>query len=251
LQYNALLDLSTSRGTDIYSGQWTGPPSAVISGENQTVALSLLVNAISLTDDDDQSPTSSLNQSPTSTSLSPSSVSFPSPPSSHALNIGPIIGGVLGGLTCILVGFYFLWRHRSQRHYRWQSEYLSRYLITPFSDSLRRPSQSASGSNTHNSRSQKNRIPASRNLEAGSNTTTVAQNSSRLVEDNGSRPAVAESSERSQAPATTEISNAIPPLLPPPRDMTTDELIDLLNQRLQPGPHWDEEMPPEYPHTPH
>ena len=30
------------------------------------------------------------------------------------------------------------------------------------------------------------------------------------------------------------------------RDLTTEELLQILNQRLQPGPHWDREFPPDY-----
>ncbi|KAJ7467427.1 hypothetical protein B0H11DRAFT_2197345 [Mycena galericulata] len=49
VQFNAVIDLATTSGTNIYAGSWTGPPSADFLGYNQTAALAALLSAISLT----------------------------------------------------------------------------------------------------------------------------------------------------------------------------------------------------------
>ncbi|KAJ7740391.1 hypothetical protein B0H16DRAFT_1464948 [Mycena metata] len=48
LQFNAVVDFTTSNGTDIYGDSWTGPPSANFSGLNQTDALGALISALYL-----------------------------------------------------------------------------------------------------------------------------------------------------------------------------------------------------------
>ncbi|KAJ7832726.1 hypothetical protein B0H13DRAFT_2370794 [Mycena leptocephala] len=48
VQFNAVLDLATKDGTNIYGGSWRGPPSTDFSARNQTNALSALINALTL-----------------------------------------------------------------------------------------------------------------------------------------------------------------------------------------------------------
>ncbi|KAJ7161850.1 hypothetical protein C8R43DRAFT_991622 [Mycena crocata] len=148
VQFNAVIDLATSNGNNIYAGCWTGPPSASISQLNQTSAISTLLSAISL---DHIDPTSTIPAAPSqriSTSIGPtaSSISFhPTNPSSSVLT-GPdtslnptstatspsvtstahrrkspeskstIIGAVVGSVVLVAlgVGICFLLRRRAR-----------------------------------------------------------------------------------------------------------------------------------------
>ncbi|KAJ6556209.1 hypothetical protein B0H19DRAFT_1262306 [Mycena capillaripes] len=95
VQFNAVVDLATTAGSNIYALNWHGPPSSILKLQNQTTAIEVLVNAINL------------NQP------SPSS-----PPVVHKTSkIGPIVGGLVGGLVLLvlfLVGALLLWRRRSR-----------------------------------------------------------------------------------------------------------------------------------------
>ncbi|THV06328.1 hypothetical protein K435DRAFT_626381, partial [Dendrothele bispora CBS 962.96] len=113
--YNAVLDLSTSGGSNIYGSSWVGPLSASFDAENQTVALSMLVNAIALANDTLPSTTTSTISTSTFSSLSTTTSKASSLSSNKT---GPIVGGVLGGLTFIalialsMIYTYRLWRNR-------------------------------------------------------------------------------------------------------------------------------------------
>ncbi|KAJ6529794.1 hypothetical protein B0H19DRAFT_1193253 [Mycena capillaripes] len=118
VQFNAILDLSTSGGTDIYGGTWVGPPSASFSGGSQTLALSGLLAGISLHNDTDATTSSSASGASSvsaTASQSPSSTLAASGGSHHA-PIGAIVGGILGALIflvgCIVL-FLFLRRRRA------------------------------------------------------------------------------------------------------------------------------------------
>ncbi|KAJ7884521.1 hypothetical protein B0H13DRAFT_2343638 [Mycena leptocephala] len=52
VQFNAVTELATFDGSNIYAGSWTGPPSSSFSGINQTMALAALINAIGVDDDE-------------------------------------------------------------------------------------------------------------------------------------------------------------------------------------------------------
>ncbi|KAJ7886894.1 hypothetical protein B0H14DRAFT_3431100 [Mycena olivaceomarginata] len=80
VQFNAVIDLATSSGTNIYGGSWTGPPGADFSAKNQTTALAALISALGV-----------------ATTLS-------SPPSQHPPKLAAIVGGTLGGLAIVGLG---------------------------------------------------------------------------------------------------------------------------------------------------
>ncbi|KAF5335606.1 hypothetical protein D9758_017259 [Tetrapyrgos nigripes] len=244
VQYNALLDFSTSEGTDIYGGQWTGPPSDQISGENQTVALSLLVNAISLTDAI-QSP------EPTFTTIPPGATLPASPPSSHSARTGAIIGGVIGGvILVILTGLCFLrLRRKNQRRLNAPSQYLPSFVVFPSSSQTTLGQSASSGY----SRAQKGQNSNNRNQFASDRIIQPLDGKRGIREQTTLPASSADNVTQDTAPPATIVPITQPPLpsVQNRDNMTTEDLITLLNQRLQPGPHWEEEMPPEYPRTPH
>ncbi|KAJ6556197.1 hypothetical protein B0H19DRAFT_140452 [Mycena capillaripes] len=117
VQFNAVIDLATTTGTNIYALDWNGPPSSSFKPANQTNAIQVLVNAINL---NQPAPTSNPTSSSSGSATSPppsSTSSPPSPPVIHkSSKVGPIVGGVIGGLVLllgILVGL-FLWHRRSR-----------------------------------------------------------------------------------------------------------------------------------------
>ncbi|KAJ7201786.1 hypothetical protein GGX14DRAFT_571054 [Mycena pura] len=48
VQFNAVVNLTTKNGSNIYAGAWAGPPSAAFSPQNQTLAVSALLGGVSL-----------------------------------------------------------------------------------------------------------------------------------------------------------------------------------------------------------
>ncbi|KAK0445664.1 uncharacterized protein EV420DRAFT_1648380 [Desarmillaria tabescens] len=94
VQYNAVINQTTSGGSNIYGLPWTGAQSTLFSSAGQTVAISSLLSAIQLADDQ---PSSTLSDDPTSSGIP----------------TGAIVGGVIGGLvvfTGIIVGIVLLRR---------------------------------------------------------------------------------------------------------------------------------------------
>ncbi|KAJ6559534.1 hypothetical protein B0H19DRAFT_1260247 [Mycena capillaripes] len=107
VQFNAVIDLATSGGSDIYAGTWTGPPSAVFDQSNQTTAISALLAGISLNDPD---PTSTSPASPSSTaSVLPTSTGRGVPAAAIA---GAVVDGVVL-LVMVILGVWFLMRRRT------------------------------------------------------------------------------------------------------------------------------------------
>ncbi|KAK0445650.1 uncharacterized protein EV420DRAFT_1717390 [Desarmillaria tabescens] len=123
VQYNAVIEHATSGGTNIYGSSWTGPPSTSFSSDNQTVAISALLSAIPLADDQASSKPS---DTPTSTA----------PLSTKKSPTGVIVGGVIGGLAvaaAMISGVLLLRR----RHRQWNNNPLnvnghSPQILTPF-----------------------------------------------------------------------------------------------------------------------
>ncbi|KAJ7897509.1 hypothetical protein B0H13DRAFT_1884617 [Mycena leptocephala] len=94
VQFNAVTDLATPSGTNIYAGSWTGPPSTDFLGYNQTAALAALLSAISL----------------------PMTAAAYPPPSRRAAILGGGVGGGVAVLTAMAVlGFFRLRRQRIGR----------------------------------------------------------------------------------------------------------------------------------------
>ncbi|KAL0576829.1 hypothetical protein V5O48_005153 [Marasmius crinis-equi] len=97
VQYNAIVDLSTKTGTDIYSLDWNGPEPNPFDFVSQINALSGLLPAITLPD-----------------TISPTSLNSTSP---RKTPVGGIIGGVLGGVLLVLLFclLYFYRRRQKQK----------------------------------------------------------------------------------------------------------------------------------------
>ncbi|KAJ7238627.1 hypothetical protein C8J57DRAFT_1373483 [Mycena rebaudengoi] len=111
VQYNAVLDLSTNSGSNIYSRAWLGPPATTFTGAGQTDGLSALLAVIPLEPD------------PSSTgrwvlpSMGQSSGSSPPPPPSPSKKapVGAIAGGVVGGVALLAAALLGLWALRRRR----------------------------------------------------------------------------------------------------------------------------------------
>ncbi|KAJ3851366.1 hypothetical protein EV368DRAFT_65829 [Lentinula lateritia] len=87
VQYNAIIDLATANGTNIYTS-WSGPPSEQYSASDQITALTVLIGAILLQDNS------------TSPNSSPITTSTLSPIRPHTtVPVGAVIGGIVGETT--------------------------------------------------------------------------------------------------------------------------------------------------------
>ncbi|KAL0564532.1 hypothetical protein V5O48_017512, partial [Marasmius crinis-equi] len=95
VQYNAILDLSTTNGTDIYSFDWTGPSLSTFDSSGQVTALGVLIPVIALPD---------TNSTPQN--------SIPSP--AKKAPVGGIVGGVVGGIL-VLAALIVLFVARRRR----------------------------------------------------------------------------------------------------------------------------------------
>ncbi|KAJ7201221.1 hypothetical protein C8J57DRAFT_1660506 [Mycena rebaudengoi] len=111
VQFNAILDLSTTRGTNLYSGSWSGPPSTEFSGWAQTTALRVLLSAISLQNESLPLPTISGSDILPSASNS----LLPPSPSGKSSVTGKIVAGTLGGLALIVTLVLSFWTFRRRQ----------------------------------------------------------------------------------------------------------------------------------------
>ncbi|KAJ7211434.1 hypothetical protein C8J57DRAFT_1733343 [Mycena rebaudengoi] len=111
VQYNAVLDLSTKSGSNIYSRAWLGPPATTFTGAGQTDGLSALLAVIPLEPDPSSTGQSSGSPSQTGDNTSP-----PPPPSpSKKAPVGAIAGGVVGGIALLAAALLSLWALRRRR----------------------------------------------------------------------------------------------------------------------------------------
>ncbi|KAJ7231514.1 hypothetical protein C8J57DRAFT_1384809 [Mycena rebaudengoi] len=111
VQYNAVLDLSTTSGSNIYSSAWLGPPATTFTGAGQTDGLSALLAVIPLEPDPSSTGQSSGSPSQTGDNKSP-----PPPPSpSKKAPIGAIAGGVVGGVALLAAALLSFWALRRRR----------------------------------------------------------------------------------------------------------------------------------------
>jgi len=142
VQFNAVIDLATTNGSNIYAGSWNGPPSSSFSPGNQTNAIQALMSVINL-----PNGTSSTNTSNTVPSKAPDLSPTPTPSPRKMSMIGPIVGGTLGGLvllTGVIVGAILLRRRRRNRRRSVVSVFSTREpevtsVINPFSVQLNNP----------------------------------------------------------------------------------------------------------------
>ncbi|KAK0237386.1 hypothetical protein EDD85DRAFT_953386 [Armillaria nabsnona] len=99
VQYSAVTEKATSGGSNIYGLPWTGPQSTLFSSFNQTVAVTTLLSAIQLIDDEPSSKSSdnsTLTCTPTVT-VTTSLLSLKKNPT------GAIVASVVGGLTALVL----------------------------------------------------------------------------------------------------------------------------------------------------
>lgn len=105
-QFNALVDLVTTRDTNIYALSWQGPPTADFDAVSQISALGPLLGGMQVANEPAPSASASGGgPSPTGKAPLPS----PSPPSSSKKSVvGAIVGGVVGGLALLAAAFLAL-----------------------------------------------------------------------------------------------------------------------------------------------
>ncbi|KAJ7231072.1 hypothetical protein C8J57DRAFT_1251339 [Mycena rebaudengoi] len=106
VQFNALVDLVTTRDTNIYALSWQGPPTADFDAVSQISALGPLLGGMQVANEPAPSASASGGgPSPTGNAPLPS----PSPPSSSKKSVvGAIVGGVVGGLALLAAAFLAL-----------------------------------------------------------------------------------------------------------------------------------------------
>ncbi|KAJ6544309.1 hypothetical protein B0H19DRAFT_999971 [Mycena capillaripes] len=253
VQFNAVLDLATSGDSNIYGLAWIGPPSSIFLGAHQTTALSVLISAISLRNDTE--PTGS----GTSPAAFPSSEVPSNPPpgeaSSRASFLGAVTGGIVGGVILILVGFGFCFIRR-RRHRR-----AERTEVAP--SAAIAPSAAVAGSHAH-------ALPEIRPFTGVSRSQPITESSTAAPpqDPQGGNPYSMRQkppshSGKGLARTTITVSPEISPgfvspvaleqrsgasVGPSNSALPTEELIRLLNERLQDQGPWDgEEAPPDYP----
>ncbi|KAK0213933.1 hypothetical protein IW262DRAFT_1466494 [Armillaria fumosa] len=243
VQYNAVLDLATTNGTNVYSASWVGPPSSVFSSDNQTIALSVLINGILLKD---QEPPSS------NTSDSGSSSGSGSTPNKSSGPAGAIAGGVIGGIALLIIiglAVFFVRRRSVLLDDGFSKSLLSPPAPTPF---IIKPLNSAQSSSDRplyspTSSRQSEKVPAGGRSHVRQSSMREkaaplhAESTMSLQEGGSTQP-------QSSAPEPAAATVPGPSNEEPQRvNLPTEELVRLLNERLQVGGHWDEdEMPPEY-----
>ncbi|KAL0578398.1 hypothetical protein V5O48_003589 [Marasmius crinis-equi] len=135
VQYNAILDLSTTNGSNMYAWDWTGPPSSEFDDDGQVTALAVLVPLIALPETH-STPTSP----PTFTPSFVTSLSNKTP-------IGEIVGSVAGGVIALatVIALLLVWRHRRKSQRPGDFEQAQVPHIEPFTQ-LPHPLATRSGS---------------------------------------------------------------------------------------------------------
>ncbi|KAJ7174857.1 hypothetical protein C8R46DRAFT_1081918 [Mycena filopes] len=221
VQFNAVVDLARSNGTDIYADSWTGPPSANFSGRNQTDALGALVSAIYL------GPADELESSPTTPTGNPV-------PRRKLVNVGAIVGGTIGGLLAVglLAGLGLFWV-RKRRGRRPDTRVPEALLVyEPFTGT------------GHSTLTTASSIPS---ITAG-----FSQSRLHPIALPSGAAAVPYPRVKNLPPAPVpEMQQMRVVAAPPPQEdavppMATERLITLLSERLEVGRH-EEEAPPQYP----
>ncbi|KAF7368651.1 Glycoside hydrolase family 76 protein [Mycena venus] len=236
VQFNAVTNLATAGGTNIYGSSWTGPPSAIFSGTNQTVALAALIGGIGLeTTVSSASPaTSPFPSSSPPPSPSPSSPS-PTPPPSHfkSNNLAAILGGTFGGLAILVLGMMTLWFLRRQRPRSNEDPFSPSVIPEPFVASVISPFTSEATS--HSSLPPGARHGEKHGDHHGNLLWRPSQPTQRFASEGGGSSAV-----NSQVTGHGNVDGVPASVLP------TEQLVQILNERLQ-NRRWTEgETPPDY-----
>ncbi len=196
--------------------------------------MTTLLSAIQLVDDE---PSSKSSDSPTST-RTPTVTATTSPLSSKKNPTGAIVGGVMGGLTALVLTtvcvLLYRRRHRQGNHSplvvdEGSSRILAHFMATSVPEIL---------GEHHINRTKNARCP----VEVSRGQSSVSPGA---VETDATRMDV---QIESAAPLEAVISPPILFHIERREDMPTEELLRLLNQRLLLG-RWnglDDELPPEY-----
>ncbi|PBK61086.1 hypothetical protein ARMSODRAFT_1025986 [Armillaria solidipes] len=235
VQYNAVLKKATSGGSNIYGLPWTRPLGTSFSSFNQTVAVTALLGAIRLVDDE---PSSTSSDSHTSTRTPTAKITTsPLPPKKNAT--GAIIGGVMGGLVALVVTIvcFLLCRRRHLQRNR------SPLVVDESSPQILTPFMATS-------------VPAEISREHHINRTKNTRYPVEASRGQSSTSPGAVETDATRMDVLTESATPLEAVVSPPNllhterreDMPTEELLRLLNQRLLLGRlnDLDDELPPEY-----
>ncbi|KAF5367763.1 hypothetical protein D9758_009841 [Tetrapyrgos nigripes] len=229
VQYNAIIHHATSDGSNLYGKDWTGPPLVQTSPRSQTAALSVLVNALALPDVASDSSDGG-NGSGSSDGGGDGSTNATTSGTASKSNTAAIIGGAVGGAAfalLVLLGVWVLFRRRRARqtlkdHQRASIPYP---VVTPYRDDGDFPmtERTRSENTGSNSAAYLTTVPLRTHIREGG-----SGNGYR-----GGKLGVANHTEAHH----DEVASDTPPSLPPQNgnNMSTEELVRLLNQRLQGG----------------
>ncbi|KAL0066828.1 hypothetical protein AAF712_006231 [Marasmius tenuissimus] len=219
-QYNAVIDLATSGGSNIYGQAYDGPSNAEFNLNSQAAAIGALLGGV-LLGGNETSPNTPLTTPPTTSPTTESNSSSP-----RSTPVGAIVGGVIGGLAGIAViltlGLLYLRKRHSGDHEDspkvtpWTPA-APVYNSTPVKDEDNTPS-------TEQAIDSRSQLSPQRLATSAPQSTYV----STSVDDSTEAP--------SGSPNVPGIARA-----------TTDQLVTALNRRLREEGRWDpEELPPEY-----
>ncbi|KAK0482982.1 hypothetical protein EDD18DRAFT_1432721 [Armillaria luteobubalina] len=229
VQYNAVIEKATSAGSNVYAIPWTGPARASFLSYNQTVALTALLSAMQLVDDQ---PSVKSSNNPTSSRPPTATVTTsPSPPKKNTT--GAIVGGVMGVLAVFVVTIVYIFLYRRRR--RGGDHGPPVVLHTP---SAVTPVP-AEVSPEHDINEVNNtKYPGDMNRGQSSASPVTVEPDAIMMDVQTESVTPERATASSLYPLHTERRDDIP----------TEELLRLLHGRLQPN-RWndlDDELPPEY-----
>ncbi|KAJ7577873.1 hypothetical protein C8J56DRAFT_969946 [Mycena floridula] len=216
VQYNAVIDLAGTGNNNVYGNIWTGPAPVTYSPGPQNTAIAVLLSGVSIPAKQTTTSTSAIHMT-TATTLSPS------PKQSAKSPAGAIAGGIVGGLALVaLLALWgiFLWRRKRLNQSTSDSVLPTPMIICPV-------------------------------LVQRSATTIIPSSSPTLTYHYTEHTESSLPSSPSTAPLKPGRQFNMPQSPPVAQTsqthLPTEELIRLLNERLQGGQHHNvDEMPPEY-----
>ncbi|KAL0060253.1 hypothetical protein AAF712_012963 [Marasmius tenuissimus] len=128
-QFNAVADLATSEGSNIYSPQYNGPPGAQFKTDSQAGAIAALLGGLTV---GGKNPSAE----PPGTS-DPSAESGPRP---QSVPVGAIVGGVIGGIALagLVAASLWVYRRRARAKSRDHETVTPWEAPTPFLDTKAR-----------------------------------------------------------------------------------------------------------------
>ncbi|KAF9028174.1 hypothetical protein BDZ89DRAFT_777888 [Hymenopellis radicata] len=227
VQYNAVVDQTTTSGTNIYGASWQGPPSSNYSVANQTLAIHALLSAMVLPDPQTTSDNSDDGDDGNGGGDSPNLA-------------GIIAGSVVGALALlgIIVAAVFVVRRRERRR---KDAYNNDFFVDditppePFTIPMMTSTTAPLSGNAQND------IPSVMPVTA---TTLATHNEKSRLNHTLAWEGPSSTGSRSDVPST--LSDLMVPSRSDSRDIPTDELVRLLHDRLQRGELADSTAPPAY-----